>query len=291
MENKERNDKDRIRLIESIGIEGQANQVSDSNSKSSQKQWLQPWYVPVQSNQYGFGVAQTEEFENSNNDGPVSVLSFIASTDNEGDQGQKSKNCKSEKCHYPTPKWWTIVHDKTKFLQHHNVDKSLIVGRIQIWDSVRLFLSVPFLHVNLSDFVLLILQSVLNLPKLPFLLALYKLLFGFGRQVISEAHSQSIANQNWNSNCKNVARISSCSETSQNDGQCIDDTIQTSIHGRFQVLTSFNVFFFVRCKCFVDSVGAEERLFLGACLHWFYDDFCSRFIKYKKSILISFIKS
>ena len=272
-----------MRWIKSIGFEGQPDQVSDSNCKSSQKQRLKPWYVPVQSHQNRLGITQTEKLKNSNNNRPVSVLSLIVmsetSTDNVRNQGQKSENCKSKKCHYSTPKWWTIVHDKSKFFQHHDVDKGLIVGRVQVWDSVRLFLSVPFLHVNLPDFVLLILQPMLNLPKLSFLLALYKLLFRFGRQVISETHSQSIANENWNSNCKNVGRLSSCSDTSQNDGQCIDDTIQTTVHWRFQVFTSFNVFFFVRSKCFVDSVCAEEGLFLGACVHWFYDDFCSRFIK------------
>lgn len=194
------------------------------------------------------------------------------SPDNVRNQRQQSKNSKGEKSYNSSPKWRAIVDHQSKFLEHHNVDKGLAVRCVQVWDSVSLLLSVTLCDVDLSDFVFLILKSVLNFPKLSFLFTLDELLFSFGRQVISKAHSQSIANEDWNSDGKNVSGFSSRSDTSQDDSHCIDNTVESTVHRRLEVFTCLNVLFFVRIGI-VDSVCAEERLFLGGLhclvLLWF----------------------
>jgi hypothetical protein len=213
----------------------------------------------------------------------MGIIMTESSTDNVRNERQKTKDGKCKESDNSSPERWTVIDYQTQLFQHHNVDKGLAIGSVQVRNPVSLFLSVPLLHVYLSDFVFLILELVLDFPELSFLFAFDELLFSLGRQVVSETHSQSIADEDWDSDGEYVRGRGSCSDTTQNDGKGINNAIQASVDGRFKVLANLDMFLFVWGMLWVrlaDSVCAEERLFVSVW-HVLFGYFCWVLIKNK----------
>ena len=70
-----------------------------------------------------------------------------------------------------------------------------------------------------------------NFPELSLFLSANELFLSLCRKIVSKAHSQSISNDHWEANRQNISGGSSWSDPSSDNGQGVDDPIESTIDG------------------------------------------------------------
>lgn len=175
--------------LSNFSEESHPNNVRDRSDNSSHDEGLQSWFDRAQAYHYGLSHPQTEQLQNSNDD-DGNQLRGIWLGDAPGDEVGNSR--KSSQHHEGNQSGNSalegldvIDYDQSQLLEHHDVDKGLFVGGNEIGDSGAVVDGETFLGVDVDDFLLLVVEQMLNLIPLSLLLSFNVLDFSLGREVVS----------------------------------------------------------------------------------------------------------
>lgn len=156
-----------------------------------------------------------------------------------------------------------IFNDQAQLFKHHNVDKSLLIGRVEVSNLVRVLQIETLGKVDVNDLFFLIVQEIINFIKLPLLLRFDIFDLGKSWKVVTEAHTDSITNYSTDAEGEDAIGWLVGWDTTEDDEEGIDAAIEATVDEGLQVLSCVDMAFRVVAFSFVGKQGLGTNLSFG----------------------------
>jgi hypothetical protein len=117
------------------------------------------------------------------------------------------------------------------------------VGGVEFGDSVGLFECEILLEVDVDDLFDLVVVEVFDFVQLSFLLFLYVTDFGASGEVVTQTHSQAVADDCCDAESEDGACGGSGGDAAEDDDEGVDAAVEAAVDQGLQVLSGLDVAF------------------------------------------------